>query len=324
MPAVCCVRGEDGGDLLQFETIKCKQATCDGPPDGAPMGLAVQVPVVVVGASTPTSKDQRHRPPALQLAACHAPLLVAQPSLVREATPMSPRTPRLRPPTPRQCIPLVTVTTSRSPSLQLQPQQQQQQLHSPTFQRLFQLSGSFGHTSGSPVSPANTPTARRQIRQPSQGPSPFSPAGNRQFVVHAGPDEASSPCHRHCSFQSPKSDSGTRKVEHEKAPKARRSSSTSIEKPSLVAEPFEREATQQENSKPQLLTGSIDDSNTTAPPSPTVYYGTPNFTNRSLRCDDVHLRISGNPFSRSDRNLDLPNLSSGSLAPKSSVDIDKW
>mmetsp|Transcript_58203 Transcript_58203/g.112297 ORF Transcript_58203/g.112297 Transcript_58203/m.112297 type:complete len:283 (+) Transcript_58203:55-903(+) len=131
MPAVCCVRGEDGGDLLQFETIKCKQATCDGPPDGAPMGLAVQVPVVVVGASTPTSKDQRHRPPALQLAACHAPLLVAQPSLVREATPMSPRTPRLRPPTPRQCIPLVTVTTSRSPSLQLQPQQQKLHEYSP-------------------------------------------------------------------------------------------------------------------------------------------------------------------------------------------------
>jgi len=320
MPAVCCMRGEDGADLLQFETIKCKQATRDAPSDGNPMSLTLQVPAVAsVGATTHAPQDQRHRPPALQISGCQSPaaLLVTHPTLMHVSEdPTSPQaSPRLRTPTHGHRIPLAAVPAIRSP-VNRSPSMQQQQHHHhhqqlPTLPRRFQYSGSFCQTNSSPVptniSPVTTPTARRQIRQPCQGPtSPHSPAD----VNHASPLAATSPSHRQRQQQEHGKEPGvTRELitrhQHEKAPSPRRTSSISSP-PNPVPKPSA------ENNRMQPLTGSIDDSNTTAPPSPTVYYGTPNFTHRGLRCDDVQLQVGGNPVSRLNPSADLPTLGDGS------------
>jgi len=233
----------------------------------------------------------------LQLPGCSAPVAIS----------VAPH-PTLRPPTPQRSIQLATIPSFRSP----------------VNGGRVQYCASFCQTN---VSPAHSPTARRHIRQPCQGPSCVSP---KQLVVCAGLNETSSPCHRQQSSLNPSSDAGMVKVEnekapvmHEKAPVARRAASMETLNP--VLEPSERE----ENKRLQPPMGPIDDSNTTAPPSPTVYYGTPGFTNRDLGCDDVQLRVAGplapykrvsdssklslgSSLSRSDLNAQLPKLSQGS------------
>lgn len=301
MPAVCCGPGDDAADELPIESIKCKQAISLRS-DGSALGMELQVPIVTgISATTPAPQIQRHSPAAYQLSCCQtsAASLVAQPTTIHVGEELSsPQAQqRLRPQMSRHLIQLVAVPATVSP-VNRSPSQQQQQQQSPTFQGRIQCSGSMCQT---PCSPGNTPTGRRVNHQPSQGQPPLS------RVVHAGPDQASSPCHGQGSVPSPKSDAGMGSVQHEKAPAVRRHAS--VEKSDPVPEASKKvEPLRLDSNKLQPLTGSIDDSNTTAPPSPTIYYGTPNVTNRHIRCDDVQLRNGGDFASKSHCHADLPNL----------------
>lgn len=326
MPAACCGPGEDGTDSFPFESIKCKQAIVDRP-SGATMDLELQVPVVAaIGATTHAPQAQSHRLHSLQLSSrpAAAALVVAKPTMTHVGEdPLSPNASRLRPQTPRQCIQLAAVPATMSPVIGSPSQQQQlQQQQSPRFQGRVPCSGSFCQT---PCSPTNSPTARRQKGQPNQGQLLFS------RVVHAGPDQTSSPRERQGSVLNHKSKAGTATVEHERSPELRRGCSLSspktspaleVEDPNPFLEPSEKpELPQQADNRLEPLTGSIDDSNTTCPPSPTVYYGTPNFTHRRLNCDDVQIRVSSSSLS-SQLRADMPNLGHGSAGSLATTEMN--
>lgn len=264
----------------QFENIKCTPAF-EGPPNGAPVRLARQTPMVAAGgAAAPSPQDHRHRPPALQLSDCHAPraLSVASPTFVRVAEDQSspqagarlrhpsspPAAARLRPQTPLRAIKLAAMPAPRSPVTRSFYQTNGSPSHSPAARRTI-------------GSPANAPAVCRRIpRHPSRGASPVpSPTGSLQLVpAAAAPDETPSPCHTQHSTPKPKSDAGVEPLRHEKISAVRRSPSPAI-------------------TEEHRRLGSINDSNTTAPPSPsaTVYFGTPCFRSRDVRCDDLQLRL---------------------------------